>query len=138
MAHDYTQSSISTENEGEHPARAIMTKRWQERRAEARAKRMAELGLGDSGLIELSALLGEPAAPSGAPVNDSHSAAPSRDAAAESGEHATATPAPSHSQVITTAPSTSWLRDSRKAMLLVALISNGLLFALLYFGGFLG
>jgi hypothetical protein len=117
MAHEYNQSPSSVDKPAEHPAKAIMAKRWEERRAEAHARRLTELNLGDSGLIAVKALASpECIAEDNAPVPTVGAA---HDAAANSS---------------TTA---NWLRDSRKVMLVVALVSHSLLLTLLYFGGFL-
>jgi hypothetical protein len=160
MAYDSVSvtSPVNADKPAEHPARAIMAKRWEARRAEARARRITALKLGDSGLIALASLSGAPAADSCAPVPDAvetSSAPPASDDATAHGFRKTrsappppaadgggvVTPAPAsvlavQPQAITRAP--SWLRDSRKAMLVVAVVSNGVLLALLYFGGFLG
>ena len=163
MAHEYNPSPSSLDKPAEHPAKAIMAKRWEERRAEARARRIAQMNLGDSGLIPLSKLAGHAEAEATSVAADSSSVsalAPFSEPAADSGEVATVDPsepaaesggaaaapvslveAPiqlQQAQVLgAPAASPSLLRDPRKAMLVVAVVSHCLLLALLYFGGFL-
>ena len=167
----------SVNKPAEHPAKAIMAKRWEERRAEAHARRPVELNLGDSGVITLAAFAGAtgpaadsgshalvPAAeasasfaaksktPTGAPAakaspaviaeSVASAAVPATEAThAEAADISAVAPVPkagvARDAIAYSSTTASWLRDSRKAMLVVALASLSLLLALLYLGGFL-
>lgn len=123
----------SAATQATHPAKSLMERRWQERRAALDA-RWAELT--SSGIRERSDISG--VQPTGAPT-----------------ARTAGTPVPTEllrdmqkleqkDQTLDTIPTPSpstgpaWLRDTPQAMLIVAAVSCTVLLLLLYFGGFLG
>jgi hypothetical protein len=142
LSHALTQPAAPSEHPAEHPAKAIMTRRWEERRAQASAR---WTDITSSVVLERADIAGTPPAAQATLPLDIATESPSEQSVL----------ADLHVLELKTAEDQSlqqslfalrmsaapighaWLRDTQRAMVIVALVSHTVLLALLYFGGFL-
>jgi hypothetical protein len=148
------QRAVGVEQLSEHPAKTVMARRWQDRRAriseplsEPIQSRIQTLSM-RSHVPQAGAKPKPPPIPAIAKTSRSrpfgHASKdpqqPAEISAAQSGPQRSPAdgPVPGVASHRLTYDSPAWMRSPERALLLVAVVSCSTLLALLYFGGFLG
>jgi hypothetical protein len=134
-AHALDRRAVVVEQPAEHPAKAVMARRWEARRAEAGARRSEPTS---SAVLKRSELQGAIQAGWSDQTPAVEFAATER-LVEEPQPLAQRTAALSDPLAAAArAERPGWSHDPQRAMLIIASVSVGVLFALLYAGGFLG